>query len=274
MKIKSILSPSSKLPLCGIVLITLATLLMAGCSEPAEPKDTVYPAQDFSIDLETYQNQIRANLIVSNPGDSEFPGDRDFEGKMSLWNESGESVGWAESNILSAIGSGESTGMGSFSWDLDPGVYFMTWGEPEYGGALSIFFVANNLSGVPEVVREQSFQTKPADYGADFNNSGSIDTFTLTADGSMIVSGESPLPDQSCLFPLIYSWKGLVEGYPLGECVQIADGHWQLEVPADPESDGIRFEEDNSYRVIVFSQDLRVPPSEPFEIIISPPVQE
>jgi hypothetical protein len=130
------------------------------------------------------------------------------------------------------------------------------------------------LSGSPEVIRSHSFQTKPADYGSNISNCGLVKSFSLKEDGSLIVGGETPLPDQSCVFPLIYSRKGLEGGYPFGECVQIADGQWQLEVPGDGGNAGFLVEEDNSYRVIVFSSDLKIPPSEPFEILISPPVSE
>lgn len=274
MKIKSNLSTGWRLPLLGMVLTALAILPLAGCSGVAEPEDSAFPSQVFSIDLLTHENLIRANLIVSNPGDSEFPGDRDFKGKMSLWNESGELEGWAEAEILSAIAPGESKELASLSWELEPGVYFITWSEPEYGGAVTAFFVGNTLSGTPEVFRSQSFPTKPADNGTEWENCGSIDSFSLTEDGSLTMTGESPLPDQSCIFPLLYSWSGLVDGFPLGECAQVADGRWQVEVPAPPAGDGPQLEDGNNYHLIVFSQDLRIPPSEPFEVMISPPAQD
>lgn len=274
MKIKSILSTGWKQLLLGMVLFALAILPLAGCSGIIEPEDSSFPSQDLSIDLVTHENQIRANLIVSNPGDSEFPGDKEFKGKMSLWNESGQLVGWGEADILSAIAPGESKELAALSWELDPGVYFITWGEPEYGGAVTVFFVGDTLSGTPEVVRSQSFQTKPADYGAEWENCGSIDSFTLTEDGSVTITGESPLPDQSCIFPLLYSWSGLVDGFSIGECAQVADGRWQVEMPASLEGDGPQLDDDNSYHLIIFSQDLRISPSEPFEALNSPTVQD
>lgn len=278
MKIKSIFKSKFQLPQSFLLLsagIILSLLLMplAGCSGAVTPQDTFYPSQDFSIELATRNKQIWAKFFVTNPGDSEFPGDRDFKGRMDLWNESGASKSWAEAEILSTISPGESKEIVSFSWDLAPGVYFLTWSEPEYGGTLTAFFVADNLSGVPDVIRSHSFQTKPSQLEGDFSKAGTINSFTLTDDGSVIITGESSLPEQSCLFPLIYSWKGLTDGYPLGECTRVEGGHWQLELPSPSGSQGLQLEEDNSYRVILFSQDLNIPPSEPFEIGISPPVQ-
>ena len=271
---------TKKSPLSGSLffigfVLSLVALPLAGCSVAVQPEDEVYTGQEFSIDLETTEDQIRANLIVSNPGESEFPGDSDFKGMARLYNQAGETSNFlADTYYLAAIGAEDSRVVTSLNWSLNPGIYFLTWGEPEYGGVITTFVLENMLSGAPEVVRSFSFQTKPIEYGPNINNAGIIKSFTLLEDGSIIITGETPIPDQNCVFPLLYSREGLVDSFPAGECVEVADGQWLLEVSAPPDSGGIQLEEDQSYQVIVFSNDLTIDPSEPFEVLISPPVQE
>lgn len=271
-----------KLPLPRILVFTglilsLLSLPLAGCSATAtaEPEDSSYTSQEFSIELETVEDQIRANLIVSNPGDSEFPGDTDFEGMARLYNQAGEESNFlVDTYYLSAIGAEDSRVVTSLNYSLDPGIYFLTWGESEYGGVVTTFVVETNLSGAPEAVRSFSFQTKPADYGPNISNAGMIKSFSQAEDGSIIITGETPIPDQNCVFPLLYSREGLVESFPAGECVQVAEGQWLLEVTAPPGSGGIQLEEDQSYQIIVFSDDPDIAPSETFEVQTSPTVEK
>ena len=257
------------------IVLSLVALPLAGCSGTVQPEDEVFTGQEFSVDLETTEDQIRANLIVSNPGDTEFPGDFEFDGVARLWDQAGENSSFlADTYYLSPIGPEDSRVVTSLNWSIDPGVYFLTWGEPEYGGVITIFVLENMLSGAPEVVRSFSFQTKPADYGPNISTAGMIKSFSQLEDGSIIITGETPIPDQNCVFPLLYSREGLVESFPAGECAQVAEGQWRLEVNAPPGSGGIQLEEDQSYQIIVFSDDLTIDPSEPFEVLISPPVEE
>jgi hypothetical protein len=255
-----------------IVLLVLA-LPLAGCSVAGEPQDNYYPSQDFSVTFLTNEGQIEASLLVTNLGDSAVPADNEFGGRTMVWDKDGKSIFRVDSLYLAQIGPGESREVTKLKWSLEPGIYFLAWGSPNYGGVLTSFIV-ELLSSGPEVVRSQSFETKPEDLGGDYRNCGMVKDFSLAEDGSLFLAGESPLPDESCLYPLLYSEEGLVDGFPFGECAQIADGQWHLEVPADPGSERIYLEEDTSYRVIVFSEDIRIDPSEPFEVLISPPVSE
>lgn len=257
------------------VVLSLVALPLAGCSRTVQPEDEVFTGQEFSIELETVEDQIRANLIVSNPGETEFPGDSEFDGSARLYNQAGEGSNFlVDTYYLAAIGAEDSRVVTSLNYSLDPGIYFLTWGESEYGGVVTTFVVETNLSGAPEVVRSFSFQTKPADYGPNISNAGMINSFSRSEDGSIIVTGETPIPDGNCVFPLLYSREGLVESFPAGECAKVAEGQWLLEVSAPPGSGGVQFEEDQSYQIIVFSDDPNIAPSEPFEVLISPPAGE
>jgi len=258
----------------GMILCLLA-LPLVGCSVTDQPEDEMNTGQEFSIDLSTTEDQLQAELIVSNPGDTEFPGDNEFEGMSKLWNQTGEeSRATSDSYILEPIAAGESRVVTTLNLELEPGVYFMAWGDPQYGGVLTTFVLENMLSGAPEVVRSFSFQTEAADYGSNISNAGMIKSFSQAEDGSIIITGETPIPDQNCVFPLLYSQEGLVDSFPAGECAQVAEGQWLLEVTAPPGSGGIQLVEGENYHVIVFSDDLNIAPSEPFEVLISPPAQE
>jgi hypothetical protein len=90
-------------------------------------------------------------------------------------------------------------------------------------------------------------------------------------DGTLIIRGETPVPDTRCVFPILFDSEGVVEGFPVGTCAQVAEGQWQMTLPADPSGYGVMLKEGVSYQVILFSEDLTLPPSEPFAVIISPP---
>lgn len=259
-------------PLILLSLLLLMALPLVGCSQEAEPQDFYYPSQDFSVAFWTNEGQIEVGLLVTNPGDSIVPADEEFSGKATIWDHDGKTISGANSYYMPRIGPEESREMINLRLSLEPGIYFLAWGSPKHAGVMTIFKV-ELLSSGPEVVLSQSIETKPEHLGGEYKNSGMVKDFSLTEDGSLFLSGESPLPDESCLFPLLYSDEGLVDGFPFGECVQIADGQWHLNVPADPGNKRIHLEEDTSYRVIVFSEDIQVI-SEPFEVIISPPVSE
>ena len=272
MKIKSNDLSQVQLLIRWIALL-LAALPLAACSQRVEPQDTYFPSQDFSVSFNKSEGQIRAGLLMFNPGEREVPADYDFEGAARLWDPDGNSLFRVDTHYLSPIGPGETREVTWLKWSLEPGIYFLAWGSPNYGGVLDIFNV-EYLSGMPEVVRSLSFQIKPINYDGQYDNCGMIKDFSLAKDGSLFVSGESPLPDQSCLYPLLFSDEGLVEGFPFGECVQIAEGKWFIDLPADPGNIRIELEEDTNYHLIVFSNDIKIPPSDPFEILISPPASQ
>jgi hypothetical protein len=93
----------------------------------------------------------------------------------------------------------------------------------------------------------------------------------LDNNGTLFIQGETPIPDTSCVFPLLLDQEGVVDGFPTGVCVQIAEGQWQMQIPSDSTGSGIPIEPDTSYQIILFAGDLSVPPSEPFAVQISPP---
>jgi hypothetical protein len=117
------------------------------------------------------------------------------------------------------------------------------------------------------------FRTKPTDYQVTPARSGRVRSFNLDGNGTLFIMGETPLPDQNCVFPLLIDQDSLVDGFPVGQCAPIADGRWQLQIPMDPAGSQINFHPNTSYQVILFSNDLTIPPSEPFEIQISPLIQ-
>ena len=115
------------------------------------------------------------------------------------------------------------------------------------------------------------FQIKSLEFQAQAASAGSIQSFSLNEDGTAIISGETPVPDNNCVFPIIFGDMGVVEGFPVGTCAQVADGQWQMSLPADPGGNGVELDIDTSYQVILFCEDLTLPPSQPFAIHISPP---
>ena len=255
-----------------IVLFSLSVLILAGCSPGGEPLDQVFTAPEFSAAYRSNGNEVLGKLIVSNHGDSLFPGDDQLDGKMTLWTASGEPRAGLDQYSLPIIEPGESYQASSMEWILEPGTYFLAWGAPAYGGVLSVFSVEEK-DGSLILGKTHSFRTKPAHFESGIENPGQIKEFRLEDDGGIFISGETPLPDQNCVLPLLYSQEGLVEGFPAGVCAPIADGRWSLEIPASPDKVGVQFEKGKNYRMMLFSGDLRLSPSEPFEIRIPPQIQ-
>jgi hypothetical protein len=209
-------------------------------------------------------------MIVTNPGDTVFPGDEDFKAVMNLWNQDGTPRSKIEVPIMQEIQPEDSVYLSSGRWHLDPGVYFLTWGSPKYGGSITVFSVVEE-AGRLYLGASQSFRTKSIDYDVTAALAGSIRSFNLNEDGTLFIMGETPLPDHSCVIPLLIDQDGLLEGFPVGQCAPIAEGRWQLQIPTDPAGPQLNIQLDTSYRAILFAEDLTTPPAEPFEIIISPP---
>ena len=268
--LKSALPGRKFLPVIYVLMLGLA--LLVGCGPAKTPVDHVYPATVFSVTYYTTAEGIKAELWVTNPGEEDFPGDNLMEGKMTLWKLNGQPRAGLDHFSLPTIKPGESYLVSTLEWELEPGPYFLTWGTPSYGGVLSVFSVESK-DGSLVLGRSQSFRTKPIQFEPGIKSPGQIREFRFDADGGFFIYGESPLPDQNCIFPLLFSKEGLVEGFPAGECVQIVEGSWYLEVPASSEEDGIQLLEDQNYALMLFSNDPRIPPSEPFMIDLSGPIQ-
>jgi hypothetical protein len=191
---------------------------------------------------------------------------------MVLWTAEGKPRAKIEANVIQTIDPDETIHLSSSNWKLDRGVYFITWGAPKYGGNVTIFSVVEE-AGQVHVGNSVNFKTKPPEYETQAANAGSISSFSIEADGTLIIQGEAPVPDTKCVFPILFDDEGVVEGFPVGTCAQVAEGQWQMVLPADPSGPGIKVKENDSYQVILFSEELTVPPSEQFTVFIAPPAQ-
>ncbi|MBN2045351.1 MAG: hypothetical protein JW757_10055 [Anaerolineales bacterium] len=210
--------------------------------------------------------------MVSNPGKMLFPAKDNFDAEMTLWTAGGEPRARIEAHTIQAISPDETIQLASSSWKLDPGVYFLTWGSPEYGGNVTIFSIVEDAGRIYRA-NSVSFSTKPPEYNIQASSAGRIRSFSVEADGTLIITGETPVPDTHCVFPILFDGTGVVEGFPVGTCAQIAEGQWQMTHPTDPSGIKVQVKKDTSYQVIVFCEDLTLPPSEPFAVHISPPPQ-
>jgi len=267
-------SPNSQYAVrSAVITILVFSVFNLGCSAESAPEDQVFIPPVFSMLLGSGSDQkIQGELMITNTGDSQFPADSAFEGQMILWDENGDARSRVDAPDIPAIQPGDSLYLAKIHWGLDPGIYFGVWGSPKYGGVISGYFV-NEESGQIRIGRSFHFRTKPIEYKHNAANTGQVKSFTAKPDGSLFITGETPLPDQSCIYAVFYNQEGLLDWYPPSQCVQIADGQWHINIRADAEQGGIHIQPDTSSRIILFSNDLAVPPSEPFEILISPPVQ-
>lgn len=255
-----------------ILLLTLFASCRTDNSQQTGTDQVVTPPK-FSVAVETNTAQeTRASLMVINSGNTPFPGSDDFNAEMVLWTAEGEPRARIEANVIQSIGPDETIYLSSGYWKLDPGVYFLTWGAPDYGGNVTIFSVIEN-SGRLNLGSSVSFNTKPFEYEVQAASAGSIQSFSKEVDGPLTIRGETSLPDTKCVFPILYGNEGVVEGFPVGTCAQIAEGQWQITLPPDPGGTEIQLKKDVNYQAILFSEDLTLPPSEPFSILISPPPQ-
>jgi hypothetical protein len=258
----------------AVITILIISVFNLGCSAISEPYDQVYTSPFFTVSVASSSDQkIHGSLVVTNKGDSQFPADSAFEGQMNLWDQNGALRSKINVYELSKIQPGESLEVLMFHNQLDPGVYFLAWGSPKYGGVISGFNVIEESDQI-RVGKSLSFRTKPVEHNGFVSNAGRVVSFSAEQNGSLFIAGETPLPDQNCLFAIFYNQDGLFDWYPPGQPIQITDGRWQIEILADSGQDGLFIQPDTSYQIILFSNDLTVPPSEPFQIFISPPLQK
>lgn len=236
-----------------------------------DPDDTPASDLEFSVAVEVNSNQeTHASLAVTNPGGGRFPGDDAFTGEMNLWDGRAALRASQEMPSLRSIQPGESVFPFGANWSLESGLYFLSWGAPEYGGVTVVFSVIEE-GGRLYLGEQDAFSVKPKAYTIAAARAGSIRSFSLEPDGTLILAGETPIPDLNCVYPVLLDDTGIVPGYPTGICAQIADGRWQLQIPADPDGNRIEILEDVRYRAVLFSDDVRLAPSEPFDILISAP---
>lgn len=253
----------------------LIILTACGANEPEQPDtDLVNATLNFSSAVEINTDQeLHASLMVSNPGDTPFPEVDEFDAEMTLWTSDGEPRAKMEANMIQSIAPAETIQLSSGYWKLDPGVYFLTWGAPEYDGNITVFSIEKDADRI-NLGHVVNFNTNPADYVVAADHTGSIQSFSIEEDGTLTIKGQTSVPDKKCIFPILFDKNGVVEGFPAGACVQAAEGQWQMTLPSDPAGQGVQIEEDISYQVILFSEQLTLPPSQPFAVYISPPPQE
>jgi hypothetical protein len=258
----------------AILWMLLLAVLLTGCAEDEQPAiDQVITPPSFSVVLEVNAAQeTHGSLVVTNPSEDIFPADDDFNAEMNLYDQAAQPRAKVEAHVIQEIQPGESIYLSSGRWKLDPGVYFLTWGAPEYGGSVTVFSVIEE-SGRLYLGKSQSFPTKPVQQPAAAARAGSITSFRLDDEGTLTLQGKTQMPDGSHLFVLLYAHDGLLEGFPTGSWIQAKQGEWQLQIPSDPAGAKITIEPDSFYRAVLLTEDLTVPPSEPFVIEISPPQQ-
>lgn len=253
-----------------LVLGILPSLLLPGCA--SRDKESLFPAPEltFSVTLETSpEGEIQGSTLITNQAERRFPGDGNFLGQMTLWNGNGEPRAGFKVYSLSAIEPGETQKLFTGRWQLDPGIYFLTWGSDPYGGVISAFIVSGEDSS-NNPGRTWSIPTPPAREISGVESPGQITSFSQRADGTLFISGKTPLPDECCLYLMPFSSQGLLDGFPVGYCVHPVDGSWVLEVPL-PDGEEWDFGPESGYRALLFSEHPSLPPSEPFQIDVSPP---
>ena len=253
-------------------MIVIVSVINLGCTKTRVPDDQVYSSASFSVSIESNSDQkIHGTLTVTNNGDSPFPADRTFGGQMNLYDQNGALRSRIDAPTISSIQSRETISIAKVSWQLDPGVYFLVWGSPKYGGIISKFQVIEESDQI-RAGRSLLIRTKPVEYGHNAANVGRVISVTTEQDGSLLIAGETPLPDQGLIFGLLYDEEGLMDQFPSSECVQITDGRWVIKIAAESEEGNGSLDPDKNYRIILFSDSLSVLPSKPYKIPLSPPV--
>lgn len=254
-----------------ITLTLILVFLLAGCSEPVQPDDQWFTAPVFSVGLELAPNQkIQGNLFVSNESILPFPAIENFNAVMNLWYQDGQLRSKIEAHSIQEIKPGESVSLASANWQLDPGTYILTWGTSEYGGVLSVFTIAKAANQIT-IVNSLNLQTKPSQYQTKPGYAGSISSFELDENHTVILKGETLLPDENCLIPLLLDQEGIVDGFPAGTCAEIEEGHWEMQIPPLPGGSAFDLELEKTYTVLLVTGDPGIPPSQPFIVEISPP---
>lgn len=252
-------------------LSILIALFLAGCTEPAQPVEQWSTAPTFSVELEiTPDQKIQGNLLVGNESVIPFPANENFEAVMNLWSPDGQLRSKIEAHIIQEIKPGESVSLASANWQLDPGMYILTWGTPEYGGVVRIFTIAKTENQIT-LKSSLNLETKPAQYETKPSHAGSITSFSLDEDQALTIKGETSLPDDNCLIPLLLDQEGIVSGFPIGSCADIQGGQWELNIPILPGAAPITLDPEKTYTAILIIGDPTIPPSQPFIVEISPP---
>lgn len=255
----------------GLFLLVLVFGLLMSCSNQQSPKDKPPTPLSFSVEIQVNSaEETHASFAVTNIGDSVFSEVDNFKGEANLWNSDATLRAKIKSSSIRAIQPEETVYHTSASWQLDPGIYFLTWGDPEYGGVITNFSIVENNERL-YLGKTQTFNTEPTLYGNDIDHAGSVRSFTLDEDGTVMIQGETALPDDGCVMPLLFNNEGVVPGFPIGMCAEITDGQWQMQVPPDTSGSGITIEPDHNYNVVLFSDDMTIPPSKPFVVEISAP---
>jgi hypothetical protein len=257
-----------------IIWLSIISIFLSGCADSGLPFDQVFTPPAFSVTLEINPDQeTHGTMIVSNSSNHVFPADDTFEGEMYLWDHNAILRSKLEAHSIGKLQPGESVHLASWRWRLDPGVYFLTWGSSKYGGVITVFSVIENENRL-SLGESQSARTKPPSYTVNTERAGSVEVFTLKNDGTLILRGETTLPEDRCIFPLLLEHESILEVFPFGQCANISDGSWTWQTPSEPGSLEVNIKPETSYKVILLSDDLATPPSEPFEINISPPVHK
>lgn len=257
----------------NFILTIILACLLAGCSEPAQPVEQWFTAPTFAVRLELAPDQkIQGNLFVSNESVIPFPANENFKAVMNLWSQDGQLRSKIEAHIIQEIKPGESVSLASATWQLDPGMYLLTWGTPEFGGVASVFIVTQAAN---QLLLEKSLdvRTKPAQYSLNGNSAGSVSSFELNTDKIVTIKGETLLPNDGCLIPLLLDHDGIVDGFPAGMCADIDGSTWKMKIPTQPGAATLNIELEKTYTVILITGDPRIPPSQPFSVEISPPTE-
>ena len=252
-----------------MLAVASLALLLGGCQPKPIPQDSVIIPPDFAVVVETNAKQeTHTSLVIANSSETIFPKDENLNASMQLWNPNGTLRAKLEVAECPEIKAGESIFPASAQWNLDAGVYFLTWGAPDYGSVMAVFSIVEKNDRLT-MGTFQSFPLKPAQYSVVAVSAGSIQSFTMDENDTIILMGETPIPDMGHVFPLIFDANGLVEGMPTGQFASIADGRWRVEIPAG----SVTLEPERMYSILLFTDDPAIGPSEPFVIHVSSPVQ-
>ncbi|MEE4194439.1 MAG: hypothetical protein V2J07_04500 [Anaerolineae bacterium] len=252
-----------------VVLISLGLLSfsLAGCQEAPEPVDYAFSSPRFFANITTdREGTVQASLGFRNTGNDPFPGDDSFNGRMNLWQETGELRAQMQINALQELPADGEVELATANWELDAGNYILHWGAEEYG-SIAVIFSVSTSGDQPQIGKSLSFEMKPIRYEGSIRTAGSVQTFLQEDSGMTVLMGETPIPDGGHLFPLMFGPDGIVDGFPAGTYAPIAEGRWRLEIPAQ----AIQLDPAQTYTVLLMCDDLSIAPSEPFIVDLSPP---
>jgi hypothetical protein len=120
----------------GWILIWVVLLpLFTGCASLEAMGAGRGPELVFDAAIAVSADELfKGSLSVHNAGDTEFGGDKRFDGEMTLrYAESGELRASASIIPLQAIAPGETVWPLAWEGELTPGEYILTWGAEGYG---------------------------------------------------------------------------------------------------------------------------------------------